>query len=297
VTPTAGLDRPAWTIGSLLDWTAAFLQKKGAASPRLDAEVLLAKVLDCRRIELYTRHTEPATDAVRERYRDLIRRRTEGCPVAYLVGQKEFFSLTFEVDSDVLIPRPDSEHVVLECLRLAKSMTAPRILDLGVGSGNLSVAIASRQKTAQIVAIDASAAALAVAQRNAKKHGVAERIQFREGDLFGPLQPGEQFDLVISNPPYIPTGDIATLEVGVAAFEPRQALDGGVDGFVVFDRILAGAQEVLGAGGSLILEIGAPQHEEARRKFGAYPAYDLAETIYDGSRHPRVLRAKRNAVG
>ena len=293
MTPTAGLDRPAWTIGSLLDWTAAFLLKKGAENPRLDAEVLLANVLACKRIELYTRHTEPATDAVRERYRDLIRRRTERCPVAYLVGQMEYFTLTFEVDAAVLIPRPDSEHVVLECLRLAKGIAAPRILDLGVGSGNLSVSIAFRHKTADVIAVDISAAALAVAQRNAQKHGVAQRIRFLEGNLFESLRADVQFDIVISNPPYIPTADIANLEVGVAAFEPRQALDGGADGFAVFDRILAGAKAVLVPGGSLILEIGAPQHEEARRKFGADSAYELAETIYDGSRHPRVLRAKR----
>ncbi len=294
MTPTVGLDRPAWTIGSLLDWTAAFLLKKGAASPRLDAEVLLASVLACRRIELYTRHTEPATEDVRERYRELIRRRTEGCPVAYLVGQKEFFSLTFEVDSAVLIPRPDSEHVVLECLRLAKGMPAPRILDLGVGSGNLSVALAVHLKTATVVAVDLSAAALAVAQRNAGTHGVAQRIQFRPGDLFGPLEAGEHFDFVVSNPPYIPTGDIPTLEVGVVGYEPKLALDGGADGFAVFDRILAGARSILNANGSLILEIGTPQHEEVRRRFGAFAEYELAETIYDGSRHPRVLRAKRH---
>jgi release factor glutamine methyltransferase len=276
----------------LLDWTAGFLHKKGAEFPRLDAEVLLAHVLGCRRIELYTRHAEPATEEIRERYRELIRRRTEGCPVAYLVGQKEFFSLTFEVNVDVLIPRPDSEHLVLECLRLAKGMAEPRILDLGVGSGNLSIAIAYHLKKAQVVAVDISAKALAMARRNALKHGVAERIQFREGDLFGALQPGEKFDFVISNPPYIRTADIATLAVGVAGYEPKAALDGGPDGFGVFDRILSGALEVLSPGGSLILEIGSPQHEEARRKFAAYPAYELAETIYDGSRHPRVLRAK-----
>ncbi len=294
MTPTAGLDQP-WTIGSLLDWTAAFLLKKGAESPRLDAEVLLANVLGCRRIELYTRHTEPAGEDVRERYRELIRRRTEGCPVAYLVGQKEFFSLTFEVEPSVLIPRPDSEHVVLECLRLARGMAAPKILDLGVGSGNLSVALAYHLKTAQVVAVDISAGALAVAGRNAARHGVDGRIQFREGDLFGPLKPEEQFDFVISNPPYIPSSDVETLEAGVSRFEPKQALDGGASGFAVFDRIVAGAPVVLTPGGSLIMEIGAPQHEEARRKIAANPSFELFETIYDGSRHPRVLRAARRS--
>jgi release factor glutamine methyltransferase len=293
VAASAGQDQPSWTIGSLLDWTAAFLLKKGAESPRLDAEVLLAHALGCRRIELYTRHAEPATEAVREGYRDLIRRRTEGCPVAYLVGRKEFFSLTFEVDSSVLIPRPDSEHVVLECLRLAKGMVAPTLLDLGVGSGNLSVALAFHLKTAQVVAVDISPAALAVAKRNATRHGVDERIDFREGSLFEPVQAGEQFDFVISNPPYIPTADVPGLEPGVSKYEPKQALDGGVDGFAVFDRILAGAVDVLKPGGSLIVEIGVPQHDEARRKISAISQYELFETIYDGSRHPRVLRARK----
>ena len=282
MTPTAELDRPAWTIGTLLDWTAGFLHKKGAEYPRLDA-VLLANVLGCRRIELYTRHTETATEDVRERYRELIRRRTEGCPVAYLVGQKEFFSLTFEVDSAVLIPRPDSEHVVLECLRLAKGMAGPRVLDLGVGSGNLSVAIAFHLKTARVVAVDLSASALAVAQRNAVKHNVAERIQFREGDLFAALQTGEQVDFVISNPPYIRTADIATLAVGVAGFEPKLALDGGPDGFAIFDRILSGA--TFDAGGNSSSRWGI-QHEDARRKFETYPAY--AARLLRCFLHPRV---------
>jgi release factor glutamine methyltransferase len=296
VAASAGQDQPSWTIGSLLDWTAAFLLKKGAESPRLDAEVLLAHALGCRRIELYTRHAEPATEAVREGYRELIRRRTEGCPVAYLVGQKEFFSLTFEVDGSVLIPRPDSEHVVLECLRLAKGMPTPAILDLGVGSGNLSVALAFQLKTAKVVGVDISPAALAVATRNAVKHGVDRRVDFREGDLFGPIQPGEQFDFVVSNPPYIPTADVPGLEAGVSRFEPGQALDGGPDGFAVFDRIVGGALAVLKPGGSLIIEIGAPQHEEARRKIAALPQYELFDTIYDGSRHPRVLRARKRGL-
>ena len=293
MTASAGQDQTSWTIGSLLDWTAAFLLKKGAESPRLDAEVLLAHALGCRRIELYTRHAEPATDTVREGFRDLIRRRTEGCPVAYLVGQKEFFSLTFAVDNSVLIPRPDSEHVVLECLRLAKGLAAPKILDLGVGSGNLSVSLAFHLKASHVVAVDISPAALAIARRNANKHGVDQRITFLEGNLFEPIASGESFDFVVSNPPYIPTAEVPELEPGVAKYEPRQALDGGVDGFAIFDRILAGALTVLKPGGSLIVEIGSPQHEEGRRKIGAIPEYELFETIYDGSRHPRVLRAKK----
>ncbi|CAN5122735.1 peptide chain release factor N(5)-glutamine methyltransferase [soil metagenome] len=293
MTATAGQDQQSWTIGSLLDWTAGFLLKKGAESPRLDAEVLLASVLGCRRIELYTRHTEPAAEEVRERFRDLIRRRTEGCPVAYLVGQKEFYSLTFEVNNSVLIPRPDSEHVVLETLRVCKGLPAPRILDLGVGSGNLSVSLAFHLKNAQVVAVDISPDALTVAKRNATKHGVDQRVQFLEGDLFEPLPQGAQFDAIVSNPPYVPTADVATLETGVAKYEPKQALDGGASGFDVFDRILAGALTRLAPGGSVVIEIGSPQHEEARRKIEVVPEFELFDTIYDSSRHPRVLRARK----
>src|SRR5437588_2360868 len=183
--------RPAaeqdWTVGGLLGWTARFLAGKGVESPRLDAEVLLGHVLGCARIDLYgLRHGEPASEDVRQRYRDLIRRRVEGCPVAYLVGRKEFFSLQFEVTPAVLIPRPETEFVVLECLRLAKEMAEPRVLDLGTGSGNIAVAVAQQHKAARLTAIDRSPDALAVAARNAVKHGVADRIGFLEGDLFGP---------------------------------------------------------------------------------------------------------------
>src|SRR5262249_48456855 len=141
-----------WTIGRLLDWTARFLAEKGSESPRLDAEVLLADVLGCERIGLYTRYDEEAGEEPRQRFRTLIRQRIEGCPVAYLVGRKEFFSLRFEVNPAVLIPRPDTECVVIECLRLAKGMADPRIVDVGTGSGAIAVALAKQHKGARITA-------------------------------------------------------------------------------------------------------------------------------------------------
>jgi len=284
----------AWTIGSLLNWTANFLAQKACESPRVDAEVLLAHVLSCKRIDLYgLRHSEPAEEGVRQRYKELIRKRIEGCPVAYLVGHKEFFSLDFEVSPAVLIPRPDSEMAVLECLALAKPLAAPRVLDVGTGSGNLAIAIASRHAGARVTAIDRSADALATAKRNAQRHGVAERIEFLQGDLMSPLQASELFDFVVSNPPYIAEADLPRLPPGVRDYEPRLALDGGPDGFAVFDRLIADSQPFLPPGSWLIVEIGAPQEEHARQRIERQGGYELAPTVRDFSGHPRVLKARR----
>jgi release factor glutamine methyltransferase len=281
-----------WTIGRLLDWTAGFLKQKGSESPRLDAEVLLAHALGCRRLDLYTRYEEPAPEDGRQRFRELVRQRIEGCPVAYLVGRKEFFSLEFEVNRDVLIPRPDTECVVVECLRLAKALAEPRVLDVGTGSGAIAVAVARQHKGARVTAVDVSAAALAVAARNAAKHGLAERVRFLEGDLFGPIPAGERFDFILSNPPYIAREDMENLPVGVRHYEPHLALDGGPGGYAVFDRLIAEAPRFLEPGGYLIVEIGSPQEGPARERVAARPDYELGKTIRDGSGHPRVLVAR-----
>jgi release factor glutamine methyltransferase len=286
-----------WTIGGLLQWTERFLAAKGAEFPRLDAQVLLAHVLGCQRADLYGgQFAEPASDDVRKRYRDLVRRRVEGCPVAYLVGRKEFFLLELEVTPAVLIPRPDSETLVTACLDLARKLPAPRVLDLGTGSGNLALAIARQHPGAQVTATDLSPAALAVARRNAERHGLAGRVRFLEGDLFGPLPPGETFDFVVSNPPYIANGQITALPVGVRDYEPHLALDGGPDGFAVFARLVEGAPPYLVPGGHLLIEIGAPQEQGARERLGSCLRFALAPTIHDLSGHPRVLRAERLAT-
>jgi release factor glutamine methyltransferase len=277
----------------LLDWTARYLAKKGSEYPRLDAEVLLAHALECRRIDLYTRYEEATSEVARARFRELVRQRVEGCPVAYLVGRKEFFSLPFEVSPAVLIPRPESEFVVLECLRLAKGLPEPRVLDIGTGSGNLAVTVAHQHRGARVTAVDRSTEALAVAAGNATRHGVADRIRFLTGDLFDAIPPGERFDFILSNPPYIAREDLDRLPPGVRNYEPLVALEGGPGGFVVFDRLVANAAHFLVPGGYLIVEIGAPQHEPARQRILALGQYELGETIFDGSRHPRVLRARK----
>ncbi len=283
-----------WTLGALLDWTAKHLAQKQIDTARLDAEVLLAHVVGCKRIDLYgIRHAEVASPEARQQYRELIRKRLEGCPVAYLVGRKEFYGLELKVSPAVLIPRPDSEHVVIECLKLAKPMDKPRIVDIGVGSGNLAIAIAKHHASAAVTAIDKSADALKIAQENAAKHGVLERIRFLEGDLLAPLAAEDRFHFIISNPPYITDDDILKLPVGVREYEPLQALRGGPDGFAIFDRLIAESRTRLLPGGYLIVEIGSPQEKPAREKLSAIAEFSLAPTIFDFSSHPRVLRVQK----
>ena len=285
-------EQKTWTVGELLNWTAGYLAQKGTEFPRLDAEVLLAHALGCKRIDLYgIRFSDIAADDVRKHYKDLIRRRLEGCPVAYLVGRKEFFGLEFEVTPAVLIPRPDSELVVTECLSLARKLPQPRILDIGTGSGNLAIAVAQQLPTASVTAIEKSADALAVAQRNAAKHKVSDRVRFLEGDLLAPLGKEERFDFILSNPPYVAREELEKLPPGVRDYEPKLALDGGPGGFTVLENLLAQAKEHLDPGGHLIVEIGTPQEKPVRERFDKYPEYELAATIHDYSGHPRVLRA------
>jgi release factor glutamine methyltransferase len=286
-----------WTIGRLLDWTATFLAQKGSEFPRLDTEVLLAHALGCRRIELYTRYEEVVPEEARRHFREFVRKRIEGCPVAYLVGRKEFFGLEFEVGPAVLIPRPESEFVVMEFLRLVKGMSQPRVLDLGTGSGNLAVTVAQQCPSALVTALDLSPEALAVAQRNAANHGVTDRIRFLCGDLLAPIPAGERFDFIVSNPPYIAREDLPNLPVGVRDYEPHLALDGGPGGYQVLDRIVEGAGDLLNPGGHLVIEIGSPQEHPVRRRIAAFPRFELAPTIYDYSRHPRVLHARWRGNG
>jgi release factor glutamine methyltransferase len=282
-----------WTVGRLLQWTTDFLVRKGVESASLDAALLLAHALSCKRLDLYTRFEEVAPDDVRQRFKELIQQRVQGCPTAYLLGRKEFFSLEFEVERAVLIPRADTEWLITEFLRLAKGKENVRLLDVGTGSGCLAVTAAVRHKTTQVTASDVSADALKVAARNAAKHKVAERIRFLQGDLFLPLAVGERFDFILSNPPYIPSAEVARLAPTVRDYEPRLALDGGIDGFALFNRLIAEARTYLEPGGSLLLEIGADQEAEARQRLEATDGYELAPTVHDGAGRPRVLRATR----
>lgn len=278
-----------WTIGRLLTWTTDFLKGKGAEEARLDAQLLLAHVLGCDKVALYTRFAEEPTEPQRAAFRELVQRRAKGCPVAYLLGTREFFSLTFEVTPDVLIPRGDTGILVNECLDAIKPLAQPRVLDVGTGSGCVAVAVAKQSRQARVTATDVSPKALAVARRNAERHKVEVRLL--EGDLFDAAPAGERFDVIVSNPPYVRRGVLATLATEVRDHEPRLALDGGEDGFAVIDRLIAGAAGRLEPGGTLLIEIGHDQEAEGRARLER--AGWTAKTAHDAAGLPRVLRARR----
>jgi len=283
----------AWTVLRLLNWTADFLKRKGSESPRLDAEVLLSHVLKWQRVQLYTRHADEVSERDRTAYRELIKRRAEGSPVAYLVGKKEFFSLPLAVNSDVLIPRPDTETVVVTFLELFKGRDSPVAVDVGTGSGCIPLACVSRHGSARFHAVDLSDSALAVARKNAETLKLSDRVTFHQGDLLEPVASLGSFDAIISNPPYIATATIPTLDVGVRQYEPHLALDGGEDGLQVVSRLIAQAVPLLKAGGHLILEIGSDQELPVRELIGLQPSLELSPTIRDAANHPRVVRAKK----
>jgi release factor glutamine methyltransferase len=283
----------AWTVGRLLTWTTGHLQRRGSESPRLDAEVLLAHVLSWERVRLYTHYESEISESQRGAYRELVRRRAQGTPVAYLVGRKEFYSLALAVSPAVLIPRPDSEFVVVEFLAALQKRAGPLAVDVGTGSGCLALACAHQHKTARFLAIDSSAQALDVARANAEALRLTDRVSFFQGNLLEPVAALGPFDAIISNPPYIPSGQIPTLEPGVRDYEPHNALDGGPDGLRVVANLIEQAAPLLSPGGHLILEIGTAQEEAVRHLIAAQPGLKLTPTVRDHANHPRVVHASR----
>jgi len=287
----------AWTVGRLLVWTTDYLKRHGSDSPRLDAEVLLAESLGCRRIELYTAFDSVPGQRVRTAFRDLVRRRAEGRPVAYLVGRREFYSLSFRVTPDVLIPRPETELLVVALLELARAPTgrAPTITicDVGTGSGVIAVSAAKHLPGARVTALDVSPAALAVARTNAAEHGVQEQVELIESDLFSAVPPQRRFDFVVSNPPYVSEAEIASLPRDVREFEPRQALVAGPCGTEVIESLVPQAAERLNPGGHLLLEINPALHDAVQALLEADGRFEPGPTVKDLARLPRVVQAKR----
>ena len=250
----------SWTPLELLRWTTGYFEKHAIPSPRLDAELLLAHVLEVKRIDLYLRFEEAVDEASRSRFRELVQRRAgERVPVAYLTGRREFWSLGLEVTPDVLIPRPETETLVQAILDLAPARWA----DVGTGSGAIAAAVSLERPDCRAVAVDCSQAALGVARANLKRLDVLDRVELCEGDGVAPLE--GLFDVIASNPPYIPSAELESLPPEVRS-EPAEALDGGPDGMRVIAALVRDAPAKLEAPGHLVLEVGAGQAREVEQR-------------------------------
>lgn len=292
-------DGGTWTVRRLLEWTTGFFTRKDVDPARLSAELLLSHVLEVPRIKLYTDYERSLCEKDLASFRDLVRRASEQEPIAYLTGTAHFFNLEFEVTRDVLIPRPDTESVVENVLQLARNQAgfeSPRVLDLCTGSGCIAAAIAYHLKSAVVTATEISPSAAAVARRNIERLGLTGRVLVEEGDLFEPLSrlvDAQPFNLIVSNPPYIPTGQIEMLDRSVRCYEPIKALDGGLDGLDFHRRILVEAPARLLAGGRVYLEIAFDQGPQAGELGKTFGAFEDVKILKDFAGRDRVLTAKR----
>ena len=288
-----------WTVRRILEWTTGFFTRKNVDPPRLSAELLLSHVLAVPRIKLYTDYERPLSEKELGTYRELVRRATEQEPIAYLTGKAHFFNLEFEVSRDVLIPRPDTETLVenvLQFVRHQAGFESPRVLDLCTGSGCIAAAIAYHVKSSVVTATEISPKVAELARRNIERLGLKDRVLVEEGDLFEPLSrivDAQPFHLIVSNPPYIPTAQIETLDRSVREYEPITALDGGLDGLVVHRRILADAPARLRPGGRVYLEIAFDQGELAQQVAAQYEAFDDVKILKDFGGRDRVLTLHR----
>ncbi len=248
--------RGTWTILEVLKWTTGRFADRGIPSARLDAELLAAHAFKLARVQLYAQFDRPLDEAELGAFRELVRRRQAGEPVAYLTGRKEFWSLDLTVDARVLIPRPDTETLVEAALERLPEGSSARVADIGTGSGAVAIALAKSRPTAALFASDLSPEALVVATANAER--LAAPITFVQGSLGTPLGPHAPFELVVANLPYVPTPEIGGLAPEVRA-EPLLALDGGEDGLALVRALVGQAPALLAPGGWLLLEIGAGQ--------------------------------------
>lgn len=282
-----------------------YLQNCGIDSARLDAELLLAHVLDLDRVALYVNYDRPLVQKEVDEFRDMLRRRCRGTPIAYITGERPFLSTSLHVSPAVLIPRPETEllvEAVVEWLRQRPGETL-FVADVGTGSGAIAVGIALAEPRARVVALDVSTDALAVAQTNVQRHQLSDRVQLLAGDLLNPLLvpslrqwPMGKLDVIVSNPPYIPTAELDTLSRDVREHEPRIALDGGDDGLAVYRRLIPMAEPALVPGGLLALEIGADQGDAVVSLLNADGRWREVRLQKDYAGHDRIVLATKETT-
>ncbi len=284
------------TISRALKWGSRLLGEKGIENPRLDAELLLRETLKINSVELYLHFHRPLTPPQFAHYKSLLNKRIRGEPIQHILGRREFWSLDLKVTPEVFIPRPETELLVEEVLKIFRDerSLALRFMDVGTGSGAIAIALARELKRCSILAEDISWRAILLARENASVHGVSGRIRFLVGNLFSALKEGEsRFDLIFSNPPYIPSATIEILPKEIAEFEPRVALDGGPDGLAFFRNIVMGAGPFLKTGGWLVLEVGEEQGRAVAEMIRNAGSFESPCIIGDHGGLDRVIRARK----
>lgn len=279
----------SFTVLQLLQRTTDYLEKKEVSQPRASSEVLLAKTLGCGRLDLYVRFSEVLKVQEIDSYRELVQRRAQGEPVAYITGHREFWSLDFEVGPGVLIPRPETELIVEQVKSLFKKDDEFSCFELGVGSGALSVALAHEFPKGKFVASDISSVALSYAKKNAEKHGV--QLDLREGCALEVLRENDKFNVIVSNPPYISESSFQDLPIEIKNFEPETALKGSGDGLDLHRKILSGVKPYLFDGATILLELDPRQSLILLSEAQAMKYFSSAHLVDDYSHRPRVLKA------
>ena len=277
-----------WTTLKVLDWTKEYLLSRGVENARLEAEWLLCAATGLDRVGLYLNFEKPLNDGELAAYRVMVARRGKREPLQHILGTQEFCGLEFDVTPDVLVPRHDTETLVNEAL--VRMPGARSVLDIGTGSGCIAVTLAHRLPVAAVTGVDISEAALKVARRNAEKNGVP--IEFLHGSLFEAVA-GRQFDLIVSNPPYIPSGDMENLQPEVRDYDPRGALDGGLDGLEIYRRLVPDALTFLECGGWLLVEVGTGQADDVSNLFNSAGGYGQPITSCDPAGIARVVGGQR----
>lgn len=287
-----------WTIGKLLTWATGYLEGYGVESPRLSAELMLAEVLGLGRLDIYLRFDKPLVRQELADFKALLIRRREHEPVAYLIGRREFYGLDLTVGPGVLVPRPETEMLVEEGLRLIAGLPRPRVLDLCTGSGAVALAIASERPDAAVCAVDMEPAALTYARRNVEKFAFGQRVELLLGDLYAPLAAGGGFfDLITANPPYVSEAEWPQLPRQVRDYEPRSALAGGPAGQDLLGPILKGARAFLRPLGWVLVELGAGQGPAATRLARGEGIYQEIAVLPDLAGLDRVLACQRGDYG
>ena len=289
--------RPEWTIIKLLEWAATYFKTHEIDSPRATAEILLAHSLAVDRIDLYLRYDQPLNSEELNRFKTVIKRRVNREPVAYILGRKEFWSLDLEVSRKVLIPRPETECLVeraLEQLAADTGSERKRIMELGTGSGAIILALASENDRHAYWGTDISSAAIGVAKRNAVHHDLAASVGFVVADWLAPFTARTAFfDMIVSNPPYIKTGDLEGLQPEIRGFEPIVALNGAEDGLRCLRHIIETAHFCMRPGATLLLEMGYDQKKPLRQIIVRCDRYDDVRFYKDYSGHDRIVAMKK----